>query len=104
MRGVFRFRRARAIARKEVMHILRDPFTMIVALAIPVFLTIMFGFAIDLDIHDVRMAVFDDDISQTSRIVYQKFMDSKYFMINEISPLIAHPDEPLASERSSEAR
>ncbi|MFH1874868.1 MAG: ABC transporter permease [Pseudomonadota bacterium] len=96
----FRFRRALAIARKEVMHISRDPFTIIVALVIPVFLTIMFGFAIDLDIHDVRLAVFDDDISQTSRIVYQKFTDSKYFQINEISPLISRPDRPLASEHS----
>ena len=42
MTGTFRFRRARAIAKKEVMHILRDPFTIIVALVIPVFLTIMF--------------------------------------------------------------
>jgi len=96
----FRFRRARAIAHKEVMHILRDPFTLVVALVIPVFLTIMFGFAIDLDIHDVRMAVFDADMTQSSRIVYQKFIDSKYFVINDIAPLVTHPDKPLASERS----
>lgn len=100
MTGTFRFRRAIAIARKEVMHIMRDPFTMIVALVIPVFLTIMFGFAIDLDIHDVRMAVFDADMSQSSRIVYQKFIDSKYFVINRIDPLIARADRPLTMEKS----
>ncbi|MFA4971091.1 MAG: ABC transporter permease [bacterium] len=100
MKGSFQFRRARAVARKEVRHILRDPFTLIVALAIPVFLTIMFGFAIDFDMHDVRMAVFDADMSQTSRVVYQKFMDSKYFLINKINPLIAFPDRPLSRDQS----
>ncbi len=100
MTGTFRFRRALAIARKEVMHIMRDPFTMVVALVIPVFLTVMFGFAIDLDIHDVRMAVYDADISQTSRVVYQKFIDSKYFVINEVAPLAARADRPLTTERS----
>lgn len=96
----FRLRRAIAIAKKEKMHILRDPFTMIVAVAIPVFLTVMFGFAIDFDIHDVRLAVFDADISQSSRELYQKFTNSRYFLINEIKPLIAYPDEPIAREHS----
>lgn len=96
----FRLRRARAIARKEVMHILRDPFTIVVAIAIPVFLTIMFGFAIDFDMHDVRTAVFDADMSQSSRQLYQKFIDSKYFLINEIKPLEMYPDEPLSREHS----
>ena len=100
MNGEFRFRRARAIARKEVMHIMRDPFTLVFALVIPVFLTIMFGFAIDFDMHNVRLAVFDADISQTSRTVYQKFVDSKYFEINEFAPLILNPDEPIAREKS----
>jgi len=100
MTGNFKFRRAIAIARKEVMHIMRDPFTMIVALVIPVFLTVMFGFAIDLDIHDVRMAVFDADISQSSRIVYEKFIDSKYFVINKVAPLVARADRPLTTEKS----
>ena len=100
MTKTFKFRRAIAIARKEVMHIMRDPFTMVVALVIPVFLTIMFGFAIDLDIHDVRMAVYDADMTQSSRIVYQKFIDSKYFVINNVAPLVARADRPLTMEKS----
>ncbi len=100
MTGNFKFRRAIAIARKEVMHIMRDPFTMVVALVIPVFLTVMFGFAIDLDIHDVRMAVYDADMTQSSRIVYQKFIDSKYFVINKVAPLVVRVDRPLTMEKS----
>ena len=60
-------RRIKAIARKEVRHILRDPFTLAMALFAPVLLVVIFGFAIDLDIHDIKLAVFDEDISQASR-------------------------------------
>lgn len=100
MKKTFQFRRARAIARKEVMHILRDPFTLVVALLIPVFLTIMFGYAIDFDIRDVHTAVYDDDLSQTSRTVYQKFMNSGYFDIVKIAPLVTNPEQALARERA----
>lgn len=100
MKRTFKLRRALAIARKELMHIRRDPFTMLVALAIPVFLTVMFGFAIDFDIHDVRMSVYDADVSHSSRFVYQKFIDSKYFLIDKIKTLDTSPDEPLAREET----
>lgn len=99
MKG-FHLRRALAIAKKEKMHIVRDPFTMIVAIAIPVFLTIMFGFAIDFDIRDVRTAVFDADMSQSSRKLYQKFTNSGYFLINEVAPLIGDPSRPISREHS----
>lgn len=100
MRGTFNFRRAKAIARKEVMHIMRDPFTMIVALVIPVFLTVMFGFAIDLDMHNVRLAVYDADISHSSRYVYQKFVDSRYFEITKTATLTQDPVKALAREEA----
>lgn len=100
MNKSFQLRRARAIARKEVMHIMRDPFTLIVALLIPVFLTVMFGFAIDFDLRHVKTAVYDADVSQTSRTIYQKFMNSKYFDIEEIGTLINNPEMPLAREHA----
>ena len=63
----FKIRRALAIARKEIMHIRRDLFTVVFAIVIPVFLTIMFGFAIDYDIRHVHTAIYDADMTQTSR-------------------------------------
>lgn len=100
MKDSFQFRRAKAIARKEVMHIMRDPFTMIVALVIPVFLTIMFGYAIDFDLRHVKTAVYDADVSQTSRMIYQKYLNSNYFDIEEISTLTDNPELPLAREHA----
>lgn len=100
MRQAFKMRRALAIAKKEVMHIQRDPFTIIFALVIPVFLTLMFGFAIDFDIRNVHTAVYDADMTQTSRSVYQAFMNSDYFNIVKTSPLVENPVFPLAREKA----
>lgn len=74
-------RRIKAIARKEVRHILRDPFTLAMALFAPVLLVLIFGFAIDLDIHDIDLAVFDEDSTQASRVLSQTFTNSGYFKV-----------------------
>jgi ABC-2 type transport system permease protein len=100
MKRGFHPRRAKSIARKEVMHILRDPFTMVVALVIPVFLTIMFGFAINFDIRNVHLAFFDADLTRTSRHVQQTFTNSTYFKIVEGHILTRSPDKPLAMEKA----
>ena len=42
----FAWERARAIAKKEVFHIWRDPFTLALALGMPVFMVLIYGFAI----------------------------------------------------------
>jgi len=100
MKAGFKIRRALAIAKKELMHIRRDPFTLVFALVIPVFLTVMFGFAIDFDIRNVGTAVYDDDITQTSRRVYQTFENSGYFNIKKNAPLVSDPTFPLAREEA----
>lgn len=100
MKKMFKLRRALAIARKEVMHIRRDPFTLVFAIVIPVFLTVMFGFAIDYDIRHVHTAVYDADMSQTSRKIYQAFMNSRYFDITKVGPLVENPVFPLAREET----
>lgn len=100
MREVFKIRRALAIAKKEKMHILRDPFTLVFALVIPVFLTVMFGFAIDFDIRNIYTAVYDADMTQTSRRVYQAFENSDYFNIRKVAPLITNPALPMEREET----
>jgi ABC-2 type transport system permease protein len=63
----FESRRALSIARKEIRHILRDPFTMGMAVGLPLVLLLFFGYAIDFDLHDIRLTVYDRDNSRPSR-------------------------------------
>ena len=49
--------RLSAFVRKEILHILRDPRTMLVVLVIPVVLILLFGFTVTTDVNDLSVAV-----------------------------------------------
>lgn len=74
-------RRIRAIARKELLHIVRDVRSLIAALAIPVFLLMLFGYALTLDVDRVPTQVFDRDQTPHSREVIERFRGSRYFAV-----------------------
>lgn len=46
-----------AFIRKEILHIIRDPRTMLIALLIPVVQMVLFGFAISMEVNDVEVMV-----------------------------------------------
>ena len=70
-----------AIARKELLHILRDWRTLSMAFVLPTVLILIFGYAITFDIRDLRMAVADEDGSRESRAFIERFAASRYFRI-----------------------
>lgn len=76
-----RFLRIGAIARKETIQILRDPLSLAMAFAVPLFLLIIFGYAITFDIRDIDMIVLDRDRSSASRELIAVFRESGYFSI-----------------------
>ena len=79
MKG-FSLHRAYAVARKEVMHILRDPFTLTLALGLPVMLVTFFGYAIDFEVRNIKLAVIDLDQGPAARRLTEVFYSSGYFM------------------------
>ncbi len=52
-----------AFIHKEVLHILRDPRTMLIALLIPIVQMILFGFAISVEVNNIDVMVAAPDIS-----------------------------------------
>jgi ABC-2 type transport system permease protein len=81
--NAFNPHRAYSIARKEVMHILRDPFTLALALGLPVLLVTFFGYAIDFEVKNVTLAVSDRDGGQAARRLKDIFSSSGYFRLVE---------------------
>ena len=71
--------KVRFIARKEIYHILRDPRSLIVIFAMPVLMTFLYGFAINLDIENVNLAIMDFDRTPESRELIRDFYESTYF-------------------------
>ncbi len=66
-------RRLLAIARREWLHILRDPRSLAVALVLPVLLLLLYGYGIDMDVRRLRTAVLDLDGTQASRQLIDSF-------------------------------
>ena len=96
----FVWRRALAIARKEVYHILRDPTTLGAALVLPVFMVIMFGVAIEFNVKNVALAVHDSDRTQSSRRLLDTFGSSGYFLIHRVFS----PHEGISDVSAERAR
>lgn len=68
-----------SVGRKELIHILRDPATLFFTLFIPIVEMFMLGYAIETNVRNVRTVVFDQCRTQESRILLQKFINSKDF-------------------------
>lgn len=76
-----KIKRIKAIAWKEFIQIKRDPRSLSLALVIPIFLLLIFGYGLSLDIDHVRTIVWNQDNSQFSRDFLLNFKNSKYFRI-----------------------
>lgn len=73
--------RTAAMARKEGLHILRDPRSLLMALAVPVLMLLLFGYALTLDVDRIPTIVWDQDRTPQSRELLQRFAGSRYFHI-----------------------
>ena len=71
--------RIRLVVRKEFRQISRDKRSLGVILFIPLFLLVMFGYAISLDVRNIPMGVMDLENSKESRDFLRAFENSEYF-------------------------
>jgi ABC-2 type transport system permease protein len=76
--------RIATIAFKELRQISRDPATLGTLLLVPLFLLVMFGFAISLDITHIPLAVLDRDRTETSRAYIDSFLHSEFFDLKTV--------------------
>ncbi len=81
--GPLRRTRLMAIARKEWIQLRRDPRSLILAFAMPVFLLVLFGYAITWDVRNIEMVVVDQDRTAQSRELVEAFTASGYFQVVE---------------------
>ena len=76
-------RRIKAVAVKEFVQIKRDSRSLGLALAIPVFMLLIFGYGLSLDIDQVRTLIWNQDSSsQLTSEFLLNFKNSKYFKIS----------------------
>lgn len=80
--SIFVARRALAIAKKEIFHIVRDPTTLLAALGLPIFMVVIFGLAIEFNVKNINLAVSDADQTFSSRKLVETFSSSGYFIVD----------------------
>jgi ABC-2 type transport system permease protein len=74
-------RRVRAMFEKEFRHILRDSRSLIMALFLPLFQMLLFGYALNLDVDRIPTLIYDSDHSADSRALIERFRGSRFFEI-----------------------
>jgi len=75
------FSRLVAVARKEVLHILRDRRSLFIVVIMPVTLMLLFGYGVNLDLKRLPLYVYDQDGTQQSQDLLKHFQASPYFQI-----------------------
>ncbi len=83
-----KLRRISAVAKKEIIQILRDPFSLALAFLMPVLLLFIFGYAITLDVDNLKTTVYDQDNSRESREFLSEMVRSGYFTV------VGYPSTP----------
>lgn len=68
-----------AISKKEVLQLLRDKRMLFVLFVFPIILLAIFGYAINFDVHHIKIAIYDKDKSVESRNVIRMLTSSDYF-------------------------
>ncbi len=76
-----KLQRVAAVARKEFIHILRDPRSLGMGIAIPMLLLFLFGYALTLDVDRVPLMVWDQSGTTESRDLISRFSGSRYFTL-----------------------
>ena len=86
-----------AVGSKELRQISRDKRTLLILLFVPALFLLLYGYALNFDIRNIRLAVEDRDRSTASRQLVSAFVNSGYFQLvaevtsrNEIEDLIDH--------------
>lgn len=90
-----------SIARKETIHLRRDPATLVFALLIPLFELTLFGYAVNFDVRHVATVVVDLDRSRESRAYVDRLRNTQYL---DVKGYLASPDLAESALRRGTAR
>jgi ABC-2 type transport system permease protein len=73
-----------AVARKEVLHIVRDARSLGIVIIMPVTLMLLFGYGVNLDLKGLPIYVYDQEGSQQSQDLLKHFESSEYFHVARV--------------------
>ena len=93
--------RTRAIAKKELKQLMRDTRMLFVIFSFPVLLLVVFGYAVNFDVQNIQLGVFDQEKSDVSREFLETLTSSSYF---EITKIVTYHDDIKTTLDTKEAQ
>ena len=94
-----RWRRVKALAKKEILQVWRDPRSLMIVLLMPFVQLLLFGYGVNLDIKHIPLCVFDREGSQLSLALLKRFQASNYFKVVEAESTYQAVTEALDNGR-----
>ena len=91
----------RFFAQKEMYHILRDFRSLIIIFVMPIMMTFLYGYAINMDIEHISLTVVDRDQTPDSRAFIERFYASNYFFPPDAEPNFFDPQQLLRGGRAA---
>ena len=89
-----------AISRKEFLHIIHDPRSLIIIIVLPILQLVMFGYALNMEIQNIDLAVIDHSQTSVSRDLIKQFEGSKYFSVFFYDGPIGEIDELFLNRKA----
>ena len=93
-------RRFRALIKKEITHMVRDPRTLIFIFIMPILQLVLLGYANSTDVKNVPTVIFNQDNTQSSRSLLDSFYATGYFSFDYSVYSQAELDTMIASGRA----
>ncbi len=94
----FSLRRLSAMMVKESAQIMRDPSTFLIALAMPLLLLFLFGYAVSLDTSGTKVALVLEDSSAPALGLAETYRASPYFTVETMRSIPEARRQMIASE------
>ncbi|HEY5499424.1 MAG TPA: ABC transporter permease [Bacteroidales bacterium] len=79
-----------AFVRKEFYHIFRDRMSMLILLVMPILMLILFGYALNTEVKNSKIAVYDPSHDEVTRALVEKLQVNNYFVLHK---MLKSPDE-----------
>lgn len=90
-------KRIKAVIIKEFAHIVRDPTSLAIVFIMPIFMMLIYGYALSFDLENVNAGVIDYSRGEMSKQLIEKFAANRYFQVQDLRA--KYPD-PLAAGES----
>jgi len=86
VRALFDLHGLDAVFYKEIRHVVRDPATLVLAIAMPLMQLLLFGYAINLKVENIRSAYYSEDRGRLAEQVIDGLKASRGFDIVSVAP------------------